>query len=46
MPGDLNLLSLPNKVIDSFLKEVGNMHLKEIINEESIKKALVIVLEI
>ena len=37
---------LPNKVFNSFLKEGGNMDLRKMINEESLKKALVIFLEI
>ena len=37
--------SLPNEAIDAFLKEAGN-NLRKIINEELIKKALVIFLEI
>ena len=47
MPGEFRYSTfLPNKVFDSFLKEGGNMDLRKIINEESLRKARVIFLEI
>ena len=47
MPGEFRYATfLLNKVFNSFLKEGGNMDLRKIINEESLKKVLVIFLEI
>ena len=47
MPGEFRYATfLPNKVFDSFLKEGGNMDLRKIINEESLRKARVVFLEI
>ena len=47
MPGEFRYVTfLPNKVFNSFLKEGGNMDLRKIINEESLKKVLVVFLEI